>query len=85
MSSYARYCQRQALECARRARMASSPDVAAYQRALGLHWVKLAQKERAKSGLKAWFAKPIDSVRVADPAGNRYSVGIGRRLEVSRA
>lgn len=73
MSSYARYCQRQAVECARRARMASSPDVAAYQRALGLRWVKLAQKERARGGLKGWFAKPNDLVSVAEPSASSIS------------
>ena len=71
MSSYARYCQRQAVECARRARMASTPDIAAYHRELGLRWVKLAQKERAGGGFKAWFAKPNDSVRIAKPAASR--------------
>ena len=43
MSSYARYCRDQAAECARRARMASSPEVAAERRELGLKWLKLAE------------------------------------------
>ena len=56
MSSYGGYCQRLAAECARRARVASSPEIAAYHRSLGLRWLKLAQKERAKTKLKTWFA-----------------------------
>ena len=36
--------------------MASSPEIAAYHRSLGLRWLKLAQKERAKTKLKTWFA-----------------------------
>jgi hypothetical protein len=47
MSSYARYCRDQAAECARRARMASSPEIAAERRDLGLKWLKLAEKARA--------------------------------------
>jgi hypothetical protein len=81
MSSYARYCQRQAVECARRAAMASSPDVAAYQRDLGLRWVKLAQKERARGGLKGWFAKPNDLVSVAQPSAPRLRIRIGSGQE----
>jgi hypothetical protein len=44
MSSYATYCRNQAAECARRARLASSPDIAANCRDLGLRWLKLADK-----------------------------------------
>ena len=44
MSSYAKYCRDQAAECARRARLASSPDVAANSRTLELRWLKLAEK-----------------------------------------
>jgi hypothetical protein len=44
MSSYARYCRDQAAECARRVKMASSPEVAASCRDLGLRWLKLAEK-----------------------------------------
>jgi hypothetical protein len=44
MSTYAKYCRDQAAECARRARLASSPEVAANAVMLGLRWVKLAEK-----------------------------------------
>jgi hypothetical protein len=47
MSSYARYCHSQAAECARRAKLAISPDVKAYHQRLGLQWLKLTEKARA--------------------------------------
>ena len=53
MSTYRSYCQRQAEECARRARLAASPDVSDHHRKLGLEWLKLAEKERAKARLRA--------------------------------
>ncbi len=43
--SYASYCQDQSIDCARRARLASSPEVAAYWRRLGFRWLKLAEQE----------------------------------------
>jgi len=57
MSSYARYCRDQAAECARRVKLASSPEVAANCRALGLRWLKLA--ERAERPLGRAVAKPV--------------------------
>jgi hypothetical protein len=47
MSSYAKYCRDQAAECARRARLASSPDIVANSRTLELRWLKLAEKANA--------------------------------------
>jgi hypothetical protein len=44
MSSYATYCQDQAADCARRARLARSPEIAAYCRSLGLRWMRLAEQ-----------------------------------------
>jgi hypothetical protein len=43
MSSYASYCHDQAAYCARRARLASSPEVVAYCRGLEFRWLKLAE------------------------------------------
>jgi hypothetical protein len=72
MSSYGGYCQRLAAECARRARVASSPEIAAYHRSLGLRWLKLAQKERAKTKLKTWFAnKAPGQINEAAPSAAR--------------
>ena len=47
MSSYVMYCRAQAVECARRAKLASSPELAAERRDLGLRWLRLAQKAKA--------------------------------------
>jgi hypothetical protein len=47
MSSYVMYCRAQAAECARRAKLASSPELAAERRDLGLRWLRLAQKAKA--------------------------------------
>jgi len=44
MSSYARYCREQAADCARRARIAKSPEVIANYRTLHERWAKLAEK-----------------------------------------
>ena len=47
MSSYVMYCRAQAAECARRAKLASSPELAAERRDLGQRWLRLAQKAKA--------------------------------------
>jgi hypothetical protein len=53
-STYARYCRDQAAECARRVKLASSPEVVASARELGLRWVKLARKaEQVAQQMKA--------------------------------
>jgi hypothetical protein len=44
MSSYAKYCREQAADCARRARIACSPEVVANYRTLQERWLKLAEK-----------------------------------------
>jgi hypothetical protein len=49
--SYASYCQDQGVDCARRARLASSPEVATYWRCLGFRWLRLAeQAEGTRAG-----------------------------------
>jgi hypothetical protein len=66
MSSYASHCQDQAADCARRARLASSPEVAAYCRSLELRWLNLAAEAQEmgatpshESDLAAtWFSLP---------------------------
>jgi hypothetical protein len=59
MSAYARYCRDQAAECARRARIASSPEVAAERRALGLKWLRLAERAQAADRPFGQFGKAI--------------------------
>jgi hypothetical protein len=73
MSSYASYCQAQAAECARRARLASSPDIAEERRNLGLRWLKLAEKARAARRSPAQASKPF----VAAPARAQSDIVLG--------
>jgi hypothetical protein len=47
MSSYAKYCREQAAKCARRARLASSPEVVAHFRSLERRWLMFAEKADA--------------------------------------
>jgi hypothetical protein len=60
MSSYASYCQDQSTDCARRARLASSPEVATYWRCLGLRWLRLSEQAQggalvnASDEVEAW-------------------------------
>jgi hypothetical protein len=50
MSSYATYCQDQGIDCARRARLARSPEAATYWRSLGLRWLRLSEQEQRTGG-----------------------------------
>jgi hypothetical protein len=50
MSSYATYCQHQATDCARRARLARSPDIVAYYQALEERWLSLAEHAQERRG-----------------------------------
>jgi hypothetical protein len=58
MSSYVMYCRAQAAECARRAKLASSPELATERRNLGLRWLRLAEKAKGT---------PLGRVRDAAP------------------
>jgi hypothetical protein len=57
-ASYAKYCRDQAADCARRARIASSPEVTANCKMLQERWLKLASKAGVESrpALPASFA-----------------------------
>jgi len=50
MSSYASYCQDQATACARRARLARSPEIVAYCRNLQFRWLRLAAQAQETGG-----------------------------------
>jgi len=65
MSSYAKYCRDQAAECARRVRLANSPEVVANCRNLGLRWLKLAAKAEATD--RALHASKPPAVASARP------------------
>jgi len=51
------YCLAQAAECARRAKLASSLQIAAERRALGLRWLRLAERAKASSRMSSSAAQ----------------------------
>src|SRR5262249_12196734 len=53
MSSYASYCQDQATDCARRARLARSPEIVAHCRRLEFRWARLVLEAQAPGGALA--------------------------------
>jgi len=65
MSSYVMYCRAQAAECARRVKLASSPEIAANHRSLGLRWLRLAEK--AQAAPFGGTSKPEPAARAARP------------------
>ncbi len=62
MSSYARYCRDQAAECARRARLASSREIAANCLKLELRWIKLAERADAPNGAVGLWGRATAAV-----------------------
>jgi hypothetical protein len=50
MSSYASYCQDQATDCARRARLARSPEIVVHCRNLQFRWLRLAAQAQETGG-----------------------------------
>jgi hypothetical protein len=48
--SYAEFCQDQASDCARRARLARSAHIAAYYHDLGWRWLRLAEQAQQTGG-----------------------------------
>jgi hypothetical protein len=59
MSSYATYCRDQATDCARRARLAMSPEIAAYFQGLGQRWLRLAEHAQGTGGFRAQVSDAI--------------------------
>ena len=68
MSSYATYCRDQATDCARRARLARSADIAIYYEGLGLRWLNLAEHAQGTGGVVAQASEAISasSLRASD-------------------
>jgi hypothetical protein len=62
MSSYATYCRDQATDCARRARLARSADIAAYYEGLGLRWLRLAEHAQGTGGVVGQASEAIGGV-----------------------
>jgi len=50
MSSYVTYCRDQATDCAHRARLTRSPEIAVYYRDLGQRWLRLAAHADRRGG-----------------------------------
>jgi hypothetical protein len=61
MSSYARYCQDQGIDCARRARLARSPEVATYWRCLGFGWLRLAEQAQGTGGVLGHASDKVEA------------------------
>src|SRR5262245_63936513 len=79
MSSYASYCQDQAADCARRARLASSPEIVAYCRTLELRWLKLAAQAQETGGA---LGRESDAATTLFPLPERpatYPMEYGKR------
>jgi hypothetical protein len=68
MSSYATHCQDQATDCARRARLARSADLAIYYEGLELRWLRLAEHAQGTDGVVAQASEAIgaSSLRASD-------------------
>jgi hypothetical protein len=66
MSSYASYCEDQGIDCARRARLARSLDVATYWRSLGFRWLRLAEEARRTGGALGHASGDTSSFRFSD-------------------
>jgi len=68
MSSYATYCRDQATDCARRARLAKSADIAAYYEGLGMRWLSLAEHAQGTGSFVGQTREAISasSLRASD-------------------
>jgi hypothetical protein len=77
MSSYASYCQDQATACARRARLASSPEIVAYCRNLQFRWLRLAAQAQATGGALGCESAPVASL--GDTTAATCPVEYGKR------
>ena len=75
--SYASYCQDQATVCARRARLASSPEIVAYCRNLQFRWLRLAAQAQATGG--ALGRKSAPAASLGDTTAAPCPVEYGKR------
>ena len=79
MSSYANYCQDQAADCARRARLASSPEIVAYCRTLELRWLNLAEQAQETGGALGHESGPEATLLPLREKTATYPVDYGER------
>jgi hypothetical protein len=75
--SYASYCQDQATACARRARLARSPEIVAYCRNLQFRWLRLAAQAQATGGALGCESDPAGSL--GDTTAATCPVEYGKR------
>jgi hypothetical protein len=68
MLSCASYCQDQTADCARRARLASSPEIAAYCRSLKYGWLRLAKRAQETCGVLGHESGPATLLLRGKPA-----------------
>jgi len=90
--SYAEFCQDQASDCARRARLARSTQIAAYYQDLGWRWLRLAEQAQETGGalgnrgeLEALCPPRLHTAAVAKPQAaiaNGSSFGLRFREKV---
>ena len=67
MSSYATYCRDQATDCARRARLAKSADIAAYYEGLGMRWLSLAEHAQGTGSFVGQTREAISASNLLPP------------------
>jgi hypothetical protein len=79
MSSYASYCHDQAAYCARRARLASSPEVLAYCRGLEFRWLNLAARAQEMDGALGHGSDPAATWFPLSDTPATYPMDYGRR------
>jgi hypothetical protein len=77
--SYENYCQDQAAACARRARLASSPEIVAYCRTLELRWLKLAEQAQDTGGALGHESDPSTTLFPLPEKPATYPVEYGKR------
>ena len=76
---YANYCQDQAAACARRAKLASSPEIVAYCRTLERHWLKLAVQAQDTGGALGHESDPAATLFPLPEKPATYPVEYGKR------
>ena len=79
MSSYATYCQDQAIACARRARLASSPEIVVYCRTLEFRWLRFAEQAQETGGALGRESGPAATMFPLSDKPATYPMDYGKR------
>jgi hypothetical protein len=79
MLSYASYCQDQASDCARRARLASSPEIVAHCRTLEFRWLRLAEQAQETGGALGNESRPTATLFPLRDKPATYPVEYGKQ------